>query len=70
MLGSLTAATFGGLQGQGQLSLFNATDAPVALSVGNNNCNTTFCGNVQGDSFTKLGTGTLTLGPARPSRAQ
>ena len=60
--GSLTAATLGGLQGSNSLILQNASSAPVALSVGNNNASTTFAGNLTGGgSLIKVGTGTLTL---------
>jgi fibronectin-binding autotransporter adhesin len=64
-LGSLTAATFGGLRGTaGTLNLMNnaATPANVALSVGNNGSNTTFNGTLTGGgSLTKIGSGVLSL---------
>jgi fibronectin-binding autotransporter adhesin len=41
-----------------------ADSRPLALSVGNNNANTTFSGSIVGSgSLTKLGTGTLVLNP-------
>ena len=65
--GTLSSATFGGLQGAtGTLALTDSTGSvPVALTVGNNNNGTTFSGTL-GDaglsgSLTKIGTGTLTL---------
>ena len=60
--GSLTAATLGGLAGPGTLALGNTASAPVTLSVGNNNANTTFSGMMTGPgSLTMIGTGALTL---------
>ena len=60
--GSLTSATFGGLTGPGKLSLSNSASTAVALSVGNNNANTTFSGSLQGSgSLNKVGSGTLAL---------
>jgi autotransporter-associated beta strand protein len=60
--GSLTSATFGGLTGPGTLKLSNTASSPVALSVGNNNSNTTFSGMLQGaGSLSKLGSGILAL---------
>ena len=60
--GTLTSASFGGLQGSGNLTLNNTTPAPVALGVGGNNASTTFSGGLSGNgSLTKLGSGTLTL---------
>ena len=58
---NLTAATFGGLQGKGSLSLSNTASSPVLLSAGNNNANTTFSGILSGGSLSKIGTGMLTL---------
>jgi fibronectin-binding autotransporter adhesin len=56
---TLTAATLGGLQGSGQLSVV------VNLSVGNNNASTTFSGLLSGGDalkpLNKIGSGTLTL---------
>jgi autotransporter-associated beta strand protein len=60
--GSLTAATFGGLTGPGPLTLGNTASAAVALSVGNNNANTTYSGALQGaGSLIKIGGGVLAL---------
>ena len=59
---SLTSATFGGLTGPGNLTLLNAGSAALALSVGDNNTDTTYSGILAGPgSLTKLGAGTLTL---------
>ncbi len=56
---------FGGLQGSGGLLLTDAASADVALTVGGNNGNTTFSGNLcdtnGGGSLMKVGTGTLVL---------
>ncbi|HVU23864.1 MAG TPA: autotransporter-associated beta strand repeat-containing protein, partial [Opitutus sp.] len=60
--GSLTSATLGGLSGAQNLTLQNGSSAAVALSVGNNNADTTYSGALSGSgSLTKVGTGTLTL---------
>jgi len=61
--GSLTSATLGGLSGAQNLPLLNGSSAAVALTIGNNNANTTYAGNLTGTgaSLTKAGTGTLTL---------
>ena len=63
--GTLTSAAFGGLQGSGGLVLSNASSVDVSLSVGGNNANITFSGNLSdlnsGGSLTKTGTGTLLL---------
>jgi autotransporter-associated beta strand protein len=57
--GALTNATFGGLKGTQNIALTNN----FALSVGNNNANTTYSGALSGtgDTLTKIGSGTLTL---------
>ena len=61
--GTLTSATFGGLQGvSGTLALNNTTPAPVALAVGANGNATTFAGALTGSgSLIKVGSGTLAL---------
>jgi len=62
---TITSATFGGLKGSRNLALTNAntTPAAVALTVGGNNANTAYSGNLTGTggSLTKSGNGTLTL---------
>jgi autotransporter-associated beta strand protein len=60
--GTLTAATIGGLAGTTDLALSNTTSAAVTLSVGNNNLNTAYSGNITGPgTLTKIGTGNLAL---------
>jgi autotransporter-associated beta strand protein len=60
--GALAAVTLGGLAGDKGLVLDNLTPAPLALTVGNNNQNSTYSGVLSGTgSLTKLGTGVLTL---------
>ncbi len=62
--GELRAATLGGLNGYGTLTLANENSESVALSVGNNNASTTFRGELIGaadSSLVKIGSGTLTL---------
>jgi autotransporter-associated beta strand protein len=55
--GTLTSATFGGLNGNQALSL-----GAVALTVGGNNADTTYGGTMSGaGSVSKVGNGTLTL---------
>jgi autotransporter-associated beta strand protein len=57
-----TAATLGGLKGNQNLSLANASSAPVALSVGSNGQSTTYSGILSGaGSLTKAGNGIFTL---------
>jgi autotransporter-associated beta strand protein len=61
---TLTVATLGGLKGSQGIALTNdnATPANVALTVGNNNADTSYAGALTGGgSLTKIGTGTLTL---------
>src|SRR5262249_33305576 len=62
--GPLTAATFGGLKGDRDLALTNASAAAVALRVGNGNTNTfSYFGDLTGSgSLTKAGAGTFILG--------
>ncbi len=59
--GSETSATLGGLKGAESLAI-----GSVALTVGNNNQNTTYSGTLSGvtGSLTKIGTGALTLSNA------
>jgi len=60
--GTLSSATFGGLQGPGNLTLNNASVGAVSLSVGGNNASTAFSGRLGGSgSLTKIGVGMLTL---------
>jgi len=60
--GSLTSATLGGLSGNQNLALVNATSGALALTVGSNNASTTYSGNLtNAGALTKTGTGTLTL---------
>ena len=60
--GTLTSVTLGGLTGPGTLNLSNIISAAVALSVNNNNANTTFSGVLQGGgSLNKIGSGVLDL---------
>ena len=62
--GTLTAATFAGLQGTGDLTLSNAASPPagVALAVGDNGTTTTFSGQLAGDgSLTMDAPGELIL---------
>lgn len=61
--GSLTAASFGALQGTQNLSLLNGSSAPVTLTVGANNATTSYAGALSGTgaSLVKVGTGNLTL---------
>ena len=65
LFGIIPAATFGGLSGAQNLALADASASPLALTVGNNNANTTYSGSLSGGgSLTKTGTGTLTLSGA------
>jgi autotransporter-associated beta strand protein len=60
----LASATFGGLSGSRNLLLEDTLTSPgaVALSIGNNNNNAGYAGNLTGSgSLTKIGTGTQTL---------
>ena len=57
--------TFGGLSGGTNINLWDANFNPITLSLGNNNQSTTYSGSVGGSgSFTKIGSGTLTLAGA------
>ncbi len=59
---AITSATFGGLAGDGSLSLTNADSDPVALTVGSNGSNSGYAGSLSGaGSLVKAGPGTLAL---------
>ena len=58
----LNAFTFGGLAGSQNLGLTNAFGTAIALTVGNNNSDSTYSGSMSGaGSLVKIGTGKLTL---------
>ncbi len=59
----ITALTLGGLTGDRSLPLTNSIGTPIALTVGGNNGSTTYSASPLGTgvSFTKNGTGNLTL---------
>ncbi|MEI8037425.1 MAG: autotransporter-associated beta strand repeat-containing protein, partial [Verrucomicrobiota bacterium] len=61
--GTQTAVTLGGLMGDQNLALTNASAAAVALTVGGNQLDTTYSGSLSGSgsSVTKTGVGALTL---------
>ena len=60
--GSQSSAVLGGIRGAQAMTLVNDNSAAVALSVGNNNQNTTYSGVLGGSgSLVKIGSGTLTL---------
>jgi fibronectin-binding autotransporter adhesin len=60
-LGTLSAATLGGLKNSGTFTLANSGSA-FALSVGGNNVSSTFAGRLTGlGSLTKVGSGTFSL---------
>jgi len=60
--GTLTSATFGGLQGTQSLVLQNSSSTAVALTVGGNGTSTTYSGVLTGPgSLVKTGAGSLTL---------
>ena len=57
-----TAATFGGLTGNGNIALTTAASEPVSLSVGNNSQDTKYGGTLSGPGgLVKVGGGVLTL---------
>ncbi len=60
----VTSLTLGGLAGDRALPLTNTLGTPLALNVGQNGASTTYTGSPSGSglSFTKSGSGTLTLG--------
>ena len=61
-IGTLTSVVLGGLSGDKNLVLTNASGQAVALSIGGNGADTTYSGVLSGlGSLTKTGTGTLTL---------
>ena len=61
--GTLTAATFGALQGTRNLALTNGNSQAVALTTGGNNASTTYSGVLSGaGSLVVQGTGTFILG--------
>ena len=62
--GTLTAATLGGLSGAQNLNLFNTTPAAVALTIGNNNANSTYSGGLNDTSGTSLGSSLTKNGTA------
>ncbi len=58
----LESAAFGGLSGNGNLTLTDTGSNPIALAIGNNNANTTYSGVLSGPgSLAKIGSGTTTL---------
>ena len=60
--GDLSSATLGGLSGNQNISLNNNSLNGVSLSIGKNNKNTTYSGNLDGTgTLRKIGTGTLVL---------
>lgn len=61
-----TTATLGAIEGDKSLALTNTLAGGVALTVGGNNATTTYTGVFSGDgSFTKTGTGEMTLTAAQ-----
>ena len=65
---SSNAFLFGGLTGSANIVLTNTSSQAIALTVGNNNSNTTYSGSLSdsgtGASLTKIGNGTLTFSGA------
>lgn len=61
--GTVTALTLGGLSGDKGIPLTNTAVQPVSLTVGGNNATTTYSGSPlgTGTTFSKAGSGTLTL---------
>jgi autotransporter-associated beta strand protein len=58
----ITSPTLGGLSGDGNISLFDASSNAVTLQVGNNSQSTTYGGILSGaGGLAKIGSGTLTL---------
>jgi autotransporter-associated beta strand protein len=59
---STHAFIFGGLSGSKDISLQDASNNPIALTVGNNDNSTSYSGNLSGSgSLTKIGAGTSTF---------
>lgn len=62
VFGSVTQATVGGLAGDDDIALKNASDQPVALTLGKNSVTSTHAGELSGaGSIVKVGTGTQVL---------
>ena len=74
--GTLSSARLGGLQGNQDLALTNASSLGLALAVGGNDSSGTYAGvlsdadQLRGGSLTKLGSGTLTLTGANTYRGR
>jgi autotransporter-associated beta strand protein len=67
---SLGTATIGGLKGSRNLVLNDESSNGVTVTVGGNNASTTYLGILSGaGGFTKVGTGTFTLGDALANQA-
>ena len=61
--GALTAASFGGLSGSTDIALANDSSAPLALTVGVNDSDTTYSGVISGvGALVKSGSGILIIG--------
>jgi autotransporter-associated beta strand protein len=64
----ITTMQFGSLAGFGDFALTNAAGSPVALTVGGNNANSQYTGNLTGSGgLTKVGSGRLTIGTGSTS---